>query len=136
MKRNGTIRLAIAAGICAAGFPVHAHHSYALFDRCTSVTLDGQIENVEWANPHIVINLKMNDGQTYRVEWFSLQQFENAQLAPRVLKAGDRVVITGAAMRDPATKVMSLLTEISRASDGWNWTRAPRATPPECAQHQ
>ena len=136
MKRNGTIRLAIVLGICAAGLPVHAHHSYALFDRCTSVALDGQIENVEWVNPHIMINLKIDDGQTYRVEWFSLQQLQNAGLAPEPLKAGDRVVIRGAAMRDPAMKVMSLLTEIRRASDGWNWNREPRAMPPECAQQQ
>jgi hypothetical protein len=42
------------------------------------------------------------------------------------------VIITGAAMRDPNLKVLSLLSEIRRPSDGWRWARE-RPVPETCA---
>ncbi|HUQ51586.1 MAG TPA: DUF6152 family protein [Gammaproteobacteria bacterium] len=114
--------------------PAQAHHSYAAFDRCTPVELEGEIANVEWANPHIRISLRTAEVASYSVEWFSLIQMERAGLAAEVLKTGDHVVITGKAMRDPSMKILSLVTEIRRTSDGWTWTRAtPQQLPPDCA---
>jgi hypothetical protein len=109
-----------------------AHHSYAQFDRCHPVALEGDIENVEWANPHIVINLMTVDAASYRVEWFNLQQLQHAGLATETLKTGDHVIITGSATRDPARKLLSLVTEIRRPSDGWSWTRPPRPAALDC----
>ena len=48
-------------------------------------------------------------------------------IATETLKAGDRVTITGHAMRDPNLKVLSLLSEI-QGPDGWAWQR-PRQPP-------
>ena len=124
------IRLAAIAG-CLVWGPAHAHHGYALFDRCTDVALEGEITSVSWVNPHIVIDLKTKDVPAYRVEWFSLTQLQQAGVAD-ALKAGDQVVIRGSAMRDPAMKVLSLVSEIRRPSDGWGWTRAPRPAPAGC----
>jgi hypothetical protein len=109
-----------------------AHHSYAQFDRCHPVSIEGDILNVEWANPHIVIDLKAVDATTYRVEWFNLPQLQNAGLATETLKTGDHVVITGSATRDATLKLVSLLTEIRRPSDGWSWTRPPRPELLDC----
>jgi uncharacterized protein DUF6152 len=109
-----------------------AHHSYAQFDRCHPVALEGDIQNVAWANPHIVIDLRTVDETSYRVEWFNLQQLQNAGLATETLKTGDHVVITGAATRDPALRLVSLVSEIRRTSDGWSWTRPPRPVSPGC----
>ena len=61
---------------CLVLGPAHAHHSYALFDRCKDVALEGEITSVSWVNPHIVIDLKTKDVPAYRVEWFSLAQLE------------------------------------------------------------
>lgn len=124
------IRLAAIAGCLVFG-PALAHHSYALFDVCKDVALEGEITSVSWVNPHIVIDLKTKDVPAYRVEWFSLSQLQQAGVA-EALKAGDQVVIRGSAMRDPAMKVLSLVSEIRRPSDGWGWTRAPRPAPTGC----
>jgi hypothetical protein len=114
--------------------PARAHHSYAAFDRCTPVTLEGEIDSVEWVNPHIRIRLRTADVPSYFVEWFSLAQLQRVGLAADALKPGDRVVVTGNAMRDPSMKVLSLLTEIRRPSDGWSWGREfPREVPAGCA---
>jgi Family of unknown function (DUF6152) len=109
-----------------------AHHSYAQFDRCHPVALEGDIQNVEWANPHIVISLKTADATSYRLEWFNLPQLQSAGLSTGTLKTGDHVVITGSATRDPALRLVSLLTEIRRPSDGWSWTRPPRPESLDC----
>lgn len=110
----------------------YAHHSYAAFDRCKPVALEGEINKVEWANPHIVIDLRTQDVSHYRIEWFALGQLAAADIATGTLLAGDHVVITGAPMRDPNLKVLSLLSEIRRPSDGWRWGRE-RTLPQNCA---
>lgn len=120
---------AIAA--CFGMSQADAHHSYAQFDHCQRVTLEGEINKVEWVNPHIVIDLRTKDVPSYRIEWMALQQLERAGIAAETLKAGDHVVITGHAWRDPALKLLSLLSEVRRPSDGWSWTRE-RATPAHC----
>src|SRR5688572_1889990 len=126
-----TTRTAIgfAAGVaCAALLPANAHHSYGMFDQCTATTLEGAINSVEWVNPHIVIYLRTQDVDNYRIEWYSLGQLQRDGIAAETLKAGDHVTITGHAMRDPSLKVLSLLSDI-RGPEGWAWTR-PRQHPP------
>jgi Family of unknown function (DUF6152) len=147
MKRNA-IHLATAICITVAS-SASAHHSYGLFyDLCTSVTIEGQVESVQWKNPHVWIDLKTDDGTTYGVEWTGPQNLTRAGLATDALKAGDRVVVTGSPIRDaaqfraaypalarldPMPQVVSALTQIRRMSDSWNWTRAV-GPPPECGR--
>lgn len=108
-----------------------AHHSYAEFDPCTSVTIEGEIENLMWANPHIVMTVDAGEAGIYRVEWFDLRRLRRAGLSTEVLREGDRVAVTGATHRNPDTKVMTLLSEIRSANSGWHWTRN-RERPAAC----
>ncbi|HJR70654.1 MAG TPA: DUF6152 family protein [Gammaproteobacteria bacterium] len=121
---------AVVAGSIAGA--AYAHHSYAAFDRCKPVALEGEINKVEWVNPHIVIDLRTKDVSNYRIEWFALGQLAQADIATETLRTGDHVVITGAPMRDPNLRVLSLLSEIRRPSDGWRWGRE-RPLPEACA---
>ena len=86
-----THRALCTVAVFAAAFALsqaQAHHSYAAFDRCTPLSLEGEI---------------------------------------------DRVVVTGNPLRDESKKVLSLLTEIRRPSDGWSWMRpTPRERPLDC----
>lgn len=120
---------AVAAGAIAGDS--HAHHSYAAFDPCAPIALEGEITNVEWVNPHIVIELETSDVANYRIEWMSLTQLARAAIATGALQAGDHVIIRGAPMRDPNLKVLSLLSEIQRPSDGWRWANG-RRLPESC----
>jgi hypothetical protein len=112
--------------------PALAHHSYGAFDACKPISLEGEISKVEWVNPHIVIELRTQDVASYRIEWFALNQLATAEIATGTLQTGDRVVISGAPMRDANLKVLSLLSEIRRPSDGWRWARE-RPRPQSCA---
>lgn len=101
---------------------------------CTSQTITGTIGRIEWANPHIIMIVDASDS-TYRIEWMNLRQLAMAGLERDVLLAGDRVVITGTKNRDPNVHIMTLLSEISRPSDGFTWSRPrsrARARPAAC----
>jgi hypothetical protein len=131
MKTTRTAIQFAALAVCAVLLPAQAHHSYGMFDSCKPTTLEGEINNVQWANPHIVISLRTQDVDDYRIEWYNLIQLERERIPTETLKAGDRVKITGHAMRDPNLKVLSLLSEI-QGPNGWTWTR-PRQVPQSCA---
>jgi hypothetical protein len=127
------LRVAAVAAVAAASslLPAQAHHSYGMFDQCTATTLEGEVNSIEWVNPHIVLYLRTRDVDNYRIEWYSLLQLQRERIATETLKAGDRVTITGHAMRDPNLKVLSLLSEI-RGPAGWAWART-REPPASCA---
>ena len=122
MTTRNAIRFAAIAA-CSVLLPAYAHHSYAMFDQCKPTALEGEINNVEWVNPHIVIYMRTPDVANYRVEWYSLGQLQREGIAAETLQAGDRVIITGHAMRDPSVKVLSLLSQIRRPSDDWTWNQ-------------
>jgi hypothetical protein len=152
MGRNVAILLATAVCLCTAAASAHAHHSHGMFyDICTSVTIDGTIEAIQWKNPHTLIDLKTNDGAVYRAEWTSLQGLANhgdAGAAQEALKVGERTIVTGNPMRDaaairasfpaykePAEKMKVIdLAQIRRANDSWSWARGPETIPSRCAQ--
>jgi hypothetical protein len=145
MTRHAAIPLAAALWACAVASSVQAHHAYGLFfDLCTSVTLEGRVDAVQWKDPHVFVELTLDDGTAYRAEWTSTQGLLRSGVAADLLKAGDRIAVTGspwkdralmepatrALVSDPPPKVVSALTQVRRASDGWRWTRD--SGPPDC----
>ena len=135
--------------VILSGTGLPAHHSHGMFyDPCTSVTIEGKVESIQWKNPHTLIDVKTSDGAAYRAEWTSLQGLTNSRVAgpaQEALKVGERVVVTGNPMRDPASIRASFpaykepsekmavvdLMQIRSASDSWSWAQA---APPRCAQ--
>ena len=68
MNRKLMTTLAGAALMIAA-LPVFAHHSFsAEFDSKAPVTLEGEVEKMDWVNPHswLYINIKKADGTVER----------------------------------------------------------------------
>jgi uncharacterized protein DUF6152 len=133
--------IAALAMAFAWSLPAGAHHSHPIFyDSCTSLTIEGEVESVQWKNPHVLIDLIANDGQAYRAEWTSAGILDRTSVEPP--KAGDRVVVRGNPMRDeasirarfpsltlgPRAKPVVDLVQIRRVSDGWNWARAEPAS--------
>src|SRR5215471_1761108 len=87
--------------VVAGSLPAGAHHSHPTFyDACTTLTIEGEIESVQWKNPHVLLDLTTTDGKAYRADWTSVGALERNKIEPP--KAGDRVVITANPMRDVA----------------------------------
>jgi hypothetical protein len=97
-------RLLAAAALCAAtSASLAAHHSAAMFDDAKVVELNGTIKEVQWTNPHIWIQVVVdNDGQ--KTEW-SLEGGSPNSLSRNgwratTFKAGDAVTVRINPMKD------------------------------------
>jgi hypothetical protein len=75
------------------------------------------------SNPHAILVVRSDDGQTVTAEWGSATQLTRSGFQTEMLAVGDRVVISGAPSRDPAARRMALVSRIERPRDGWAWTR-------------
>jgi hypothetical protein len=109
-----------------AGVSLQAHHGYSAFERENTVTIEGTIEQIMYMNPHTILMVKTTDSRIYTVEWLSLPQLQRAGINYDTLKNGDRVVLSGAPARDPAVPKMSIVRNLKRTSDGWNWPAPTR----------
>jgi hypothetical protein len=138
----------VALAVVAAGtVRVKAHHSHpGFYDQCTSLTIEGAIDSVQWKNPHVLIDLTTTDGKAYRADWTSIGALERNRIEPP--RAGDRVVITGNPMRDvaairarfpsvtlePPAKPVVDVVSIRGASGGLSWKRTEPEPAPDCGR--
>jgi hypothetical protein len=99
-----------------------AHHP-PRFDRCQLYTIEGDVQRIEWGNPHVKLSVKAADGMTYDLVWRSIQQLSLAGVQKEAVKVGDHVVATGSKRSDDAAHVSILLSEIHKASDGLEWSQ-------------
>jgi hypothetical protein len=49
--------------------PAPAHHSGAMYDRETDVTLTGKVKDWQWTNPHVYLQILVTDSDGKTVEW-------------------------------------------------------------------
>jgi hypothetical protein len=92
--------------------PASAHHSMAIYDRETIITIEGIVREFEWANPHVYLYVEAQSDTGKAVLW----TFEAAPttLARRrgwsrdTFKPGDRVIVTANPSRDPERLIASL----------------------------
>ncbi len=105
-----------------AGISAEAHHAYPDFLLDQRVSVEGKLEELRYANPHVVLKIRTAEGVVYSAEWQAawwLQFYAHVTLT--TLRAGDRVIVTGAPSRDPASHELVRLKEVRRPSDGWTY---------------
>jgi hypothetical protein len=87
MERYVTIHRALALGarlttavcLCLPASVADAHHSYGtFFDLCTRITIEGQVQSVQWKSPHIWLDVKADDGTVHHAEWTGPRNLEVA----------------------------------------------------------
>jgi hypothetical protein len=123
MSRAVVVGLA-AVGVAAFAGQAAAHHP-PQFERCQLVTVGGQIERVEWRNPHVEITIAAYDGSRYEFIWWSPHRLGASDVGKETLQLGDRVVAMGTLQRD-SSPVRMLLSDLRRPSDGWQWSQLPQ----------
>jgi hypothetical protein len=77
--------------------PAFGHHSHAMFDRDTTLTVNGTVETLDWTNPHVWLRVNASDEPGKVVRW-SLELGSPAQIArrgwrPRTVSPGDTVSV-------------------------------------------
>ena len=108
------------------GGAAYAHHSYGAYYEDQTVTIEGTLETIRFANPHVIMTLRTDAQQVYTLEWQNVIQLRHGNVGPTTLKAGDRIVVIGSPPRDSSSHTITLLREISRPADGWRWRRTTR----------
>jgi len=97
MKSYATAVVAsLLALVSGAAF---AHHSFAMFDQNETKTLNGTIKEVQWTNPHIWLQVWVeNPADGKAVEWSIEGASPNALIRQgwkrNSIKTGDKVEVT------------------------------------------
>jgi hypothetical protein len=103
----------------------YAHHSFAAtYIESQKVTVEGDLVQFQWRNPHSFVQIIAKDAkgqqQRWSAEWGSGGQLGNQGVAKDTLKVGDHLVITGDPSRTPGDFRLRVRT-IFRAADNWRW---------------
>jgi hypothetical protein len=101
MLRSTVIAVALAAG--GAGLAL-AHHSGVMFDRSQVRTIEGEVEEWRWANPHSYLRINVADEGDEVLEW-NFESTSSALLARQgwrrnSFEAGERVSVHYNPLRD------------------------------------
>jgi len=125
--------LAIVGVVVLAGTLAHAHHGYAAFYPPTerTVAIEGDLESLVYANPHVVMKVRAADSTLYTAIWQAPGWVQRAAgVTGATFQAGDHLVITGSPARDPASHDVTMLREVRRPRDGWMWRSTTPFAPP------
>lgn len=120
---------AVAAWTCVFGALAYAHHSFAAtYIEDKSVTIEGELVQVLFRNPHSFVHVTVTekDGTMvrYAVEWGGAGQLGGQGVTRETLKAGDHVIITGSPGRNPKDHRVRMVT-LHRPKDGFGWGKRP-----------
>lgn len=118
--RNGLTALGLAMLLGASAQATFAHHSLGgEFDTRKTVVLTGVVSHVDWANPHIYVNLAVTDPSgkiaTWRLECVPVAMARKAGVSMKMLVGnGERVTVDAYPARD-GTPQLGFLAKITYA---------------------
>ncbi len=124
MSQRTLSAVALVLGLCAASL-ANAHHPPQM-DRCSALTFTGEVERIEWRNPHVELLVQADDGETHFMSWLNPHQLGLAGVARNTIRAGDRVTVTVGTHDDAVVPRPKLLAAITKLSDGWEWSQTPQ----------
>jgi len=94
----------LAGSVALSSTAAFAHHSFAAFDMDNKVTIEGDVAEVQWTNPHtwIEVNVPNENGEIERwgVEFNSPNNLTRQGWRRDTIQAGDHVTFVISPMRD------------------------------------
>lgn len=92
----------LALAIPSAGL---AHHSFAMFDFAKTVVLKGQVKELQWTNPHVLVWVETTAepgkaSEVWSAELTSPGNLTRRGWTKRTLKPGDKVEVEISPLRD------------------------------------
>ena len=121
MSRRKGSWLALLAALVAT--PALAHHSFAMFDTRSEVTLTGAVREFQWTNPHSWLQLQVERGGTtveYSIELGSPNSMSRRGWRKTTFLPGDKVTVVINPMRDGAPGG-ALVYAIDREGKRMSW---------------
>jgi hypothetical protein len=113
---------AVVGILVLAGTSARAHHAHAGFLLDHTATVAGTLQELRYANPHVVLKIRTADGVVYSAEWQAASWLQfHAHVGLTTLRVGDQLVVTGAPSRDPESHELVRLKQVRRPRDGWTY---------------
>ena len=113
MPRTIIGTLAVLLAVAAMTTPVSAHHSRAMFDIETLVSVEGVVTDVQWRNPHMWVTLDVPgpDGkmESWGFEGSGAASMVASGISPQILKVGNKVKIIAHPGRDKAKRIAEFM---------------------------
>ena len=110
MKAKLVMSVGFAVGFMLVGVPLFAHHGTGVaYETEKEVTLKGTVTEWMWSNPHCGILFDVTDDKGQVVHWGAElgnpHALSQAGMSKDVLKAGDKITITGHPARSGAPRM-------------------------------
>jgi len=102
------------------GASLAAHHEYEAYQADVTVTLEGTLLEMRFADPHTLLQVQGPDG-SYTVEWRPASQLEAVGIDEGMFRPNQYLIITGSPFINPRAKRMALVSELYRPEDGFRW---------------
>ena len=115
------LAVAMLGGGVAA--PVLAHHSFAMFDTRSAVTLNGTVREFQWTNPHGWLQVVVARGGAsveYSIELGSPNSMSRRGWRRTTFKPGDKVTAIINPMRD-GSPGGALVYALDAQGTRWAW---------------
>lgn len=119
--------------VCTLTLPAlaMAHHSFAMFDSANQQRLVGTVTQFDWTNPHIYIELDVEDAagatQHWTIECANISILSRLGWKFNIMKPGDTITLVVAPLRNGQPG--ALLKQVM-LSDGSKWGNGAPAGPP------
>jgi hypothetical protein len=120
---------AVIGIVVLAGISARAHHAHTDFLLDQTVTVEGNLEELRYANPHVVLKIRTAEGVVYLAEWQAASWLQyHAHVMLTTLRVGDQLIVSGAPSRDPASHELVRLKQVRRPRDGWTYRVIPEGS--------
>ena len=123
----------IVGGLALAG-AANAHHSFSVFDMTTEKTIEGDIVEFQWTNPHTWtwVNVKSGDGKVTRwgLEGMSPNFLGRRGWSKNTFKPGDHVKLVIAPLKSGEPGGTLMKATLANGTEVVNFGRPPGGGPP------
>ena len=115
--RSPLLILTFGLALVGTAEPLLAHHSTAMYDMATPITVTGVVTRFEWTNPHAFIYLNVKDDkgkvEEWAIEMMSLNHLKSYGWARDLVKPGDVISCTGGRAKSGLPTMLSSLMKLA-----------------------
>jgi hypothetical protein len=115
----------VILGLCLAAQGALAHHSAAMFDNAKVKDLTGMIKEFQWKNPHVWIQIYVQNAAGVKEEWSveggGPNSLSRQGWRPTTFKPGDTVTIRVNPMKDGSAGGQFVGAKLSDGKTIGNW---------------
>ena len=121
----------IAIAVAALTLPIHAHHSFSMFDVDKTITVSGTLKEFEFINPHCWLHLTIVDAGSGKSAVWAFEMGSVGQIAAQgwkadTVKPGDKLTVDFHPMKDGSHGGQYLAAKLA---DGRSFNQNQATTP-------